>query len=274
MKIFLTDNGSLRPQAVFSLRELAKSVGHSLQLEVTPASLLHTERIPASDLQGQAAPILETQLRDQLAAGERNFCILPLFFGPSRAITEYLPAVQSRLTSRYGSFQLKVAPCLVSPDQPSTIEAVGKLLLDGIRQTLDSHDKSTSGILLVDHGTPEIRVHHVRESLGSYLSKQTEIQGIPFQTASMERREGDEYAFNEPLLENALRAPKFENRHIILSMLFLQPGRHAGPKGDVETICRQSLENYSDRSFAITPLVGEHPGLVEILVQRYQSTQA
>lgn len=270
MKIFLTDNGSLRPAAVFSLRKLARQLGEALGEEVSPASLLHTNRISAGELEGLPAPILETCLQEALEAGESQFCIIPLFFGPSRAITEYLPAVKSRLLGKYGAFDLQVAPCLVSPDKPETVAAVGRLVADGIRETLAEPKESSVGIILVDHGTPEPRVNAVREAIGNYLKTETEVVGPPFQTASMERREEPEYDFNEPLLEKALQSPLFENHLVVVSMLFLQAGRHAGPGGDVETICRESLVDHPDRSFVITPLVGEHPGLVAILKKRFQ----
>ena len=50
------------------------------------------------------------------------------------------------------------------------------------------------------------------------------------EASSMERREGTEYDFNEPLLENLLGSEGFE-KDVVLSMLFISPGRHAGPGG-------------------------------------------
>ena len=52
----------------------------------------------------------------------------------------------------------------------------------------------------------------------------------------MERRDGKQYEFNEPLLENILGSGNFI-KNVILAMLFISPGRHAGKDGDIDQIC-------------------------------------
>ena len=52
----------------------------------------------------------------------------------------------------------------------------------------------------------------------------------------MERREGDAYAFNDPLLESLGGISGFAGGRLILAMFFLLPGRHAGEGGDVAEI--------------------------------------
>jgi len=88
--------------------------------------------------------------------------------------------------------------------------------------------------------------------------------------AVMERREGPEYDFNGPLLETVLRQLAADDpaRPVVLSMLFLSPGRHAGPGGDIEQICASVRAEYPELDIAISPLVAEHPGLVDILAER------
>jgi hypothetical protein len=79
----------------------------------------------------------------------------------------------------------------------------------------------------------------------------------------MERREGPEYAFNEPLLATALqRAPG----DVIILMLFLLPGRHAGPDGDVATIAKEHAK--PGAQVHMSPLLATHPRLLELLVKR------
>ena len=57
----------------------------------------------------------------------------------------------------------------------------------------------------------------------------------------MERREGAEYDFNEPQLESAV-VGKGEAVPVVVALLFLQPGRHAGPGGDVKSIIAEALQ--------------------------------
>jgi len=86
----------------------------------------------------------------------------------------------------------------------------------------------------------------------------------------MERREGDEYRFNEPLLENLLDQRGFNTGEVILSMLFLSPGRHAGKDGDVAGICAEAEQRNPGLQTAISRLAGEHQGMVDILADRLE----
>ena len=82
---------------------------------------------------------------------------------------------------------------------------------------------------------------------------------------SMERREGEQYAFNEPLLESALS--QVTNRAIIL-MQFLLPGRHAGPGGDVAQICEKNIPE--GITWELSPLIGNNPNLPRLLARRFK----
>ncbi|MGY8686313.1 MAG: sirohydrochlorin chelatase, partial [Verrucomicrobiales bacterium] len=57
--ITLTDNGSLRPEATFSLRQLAKTLGERVGHPIHAVSLLHSNRIPAEKLDDVAAETFE-----------------------------------------------------------------------------------------------------------------------------------------------------------------------------------------------------------------------
>lgn len=63
-----------------------------------------------------------------------------------------------------------------------------------------------------------------------------------------------------PLLEHLLANPGFADRDVIVAQLFLSPGRHAGPGGDIEEICRSSPARCHR-----TALVGDHPKVTAIL---------
>ena len=85
----------------------------------------------------------------------------------------------------------------------------------------------------------------------------------------MERREGAKYDFNGDLLEHWLIKQAQQGvRCVVVSMLFLLPGRHAGTGGDIAEICTGVQAQYPDLKIAITPLVGESSGLVDLLQHR------
>ena len=89
---FLFDNGSLRAAATLSLRELAQQLASTLRIPVRAVSLLHSSGVDPRELDGQPAELLEPSLLNFARAGGRHAILLPLFFGPSAALTEYLPA--------------------------------------------------------------------------------------------------------------------------------------------------------------------------------------
>ena len=106
----------------------------------------------------------------------------------------------------------------------------------------------------------------------------------------MERRPAAAYDFNEPTLERLLdgmaarlcdagggdgatdaRPPA----HVIVAMMFMLPGKHAGAGGDVATII-STAEERSGRATgggaalcgAMTPPLAEHPLIEDVLVDR------
>ena len=83
----------------------------------------------------------------------------------------------------------------------------------------------------------------------------------------MERREGAEYDFNEPVLANLLAQPGWKDEPVVVGMLFIAPGRHAGDDGDVVQICRAARGSAST-GVKLTRLLGQHPLLLDILADR------
>ena len=84
---------------------------------------------------------------------------------------------------------------------------------------------------------------------------------------SMERRPGEEFAFNEPLLENLLAREGWRDEPVIVALLFIGPGKHAGPDGDVAQIVRRVRAEKMD-TVRFTRVMGAHPRLGEILAER------
>lgn len=257
----LVDNGSLEPAATLGLRALAAKLAARVRAPVEPVSLLHSSAVPAEKLGGTAAEILEPALERRLKAGQTSFLILPLFFGPSGALTDYLPARLAHLQGKYPGLTAKVAAPLFAPGD----DRLARILADQVRAVAGSSRR----VALVDHGSPARAVAEVRNELSCRLAGQL---GPDFTVApcSMERRDGAAYDFCEPLLAGLLRQPGWNAGEVTIAMQFLLPGRHAGPGGDVAEICREAEAAGGGKlRTAMTALVAEHPLLVEILADRW-----
>ena len=85
----------------------------------------------------------------------------------------------------------------------------------------------------------------------------------------MERREEEEYAFTEPLLENILGSEGFK-KDVILSMLFISPGRHAGPGGDIAEICEEAEEKNPGLKTYMSDLFATHEDIIPLLCTRLE----
>jgi sirohydrochlorin ferrochelatase len=261
--IFLVDNGSLRPQATFALRALAEKLSDLALIPVEPVSLLHSHKIDPEDLGGNPATIVKRRMRELIAQGQSDFVILPLFLGPSLAITDYLPKVVAELAQASPGLRVKIAPPLAGLD----VEAPDPRLAEALSRILQPllADKPAAKVALVDHGTPIRPVSRLRDLVAGQLAASL---GRPVQPCSMERREGPDYAFNDPLLENLGGLKGFAGGRLVLAMFFLLPGRHAGEGGDVATIADGLIDASHFDEVVVAPLLGGHPLLLEILRDR------
>lgn len=263
--IFLVDNGSLRPQATLNLRRVAASLSEQIGETVQAASLLHSNKIPADEVDGIPATTLGPAAERSAEQGATEIIVLPFFFGPSKALTGYLPERMATMQERFPHVKVRVAQPLVDELGDNDLR-LAHLLADNVREKLRPGAKPH--VALVDHGSPIPDVTAVRNRLAGQLSVLLANDVACVAAASMERREGDEYRFNEPLLENLLALPEFNAGPVILAMLFLSPGRHAGEGGDIAEICAAAEQQHPGLSVTTTKLVGEHPGIVDILATR------
>jgi sirohydrochlorin ferrochelatase len=256
--VMLIDNGSRRPDATLNLRRLASELSARTGLSIHPVSLQHADRVPASALGGQPAstftPFVEQCLRD----GHRRFVALPLFFGPSRALTSFIPQQLEPLQARHPDLQLLQADvlCPLPPGEPRLAD----ILADNVQRT----ERPATRVIVVDHGSPIPEVTAVRRWLTEALRERLP-SAVDVDEAVMERRAGRDYDFNGQLLEERLDGATGE---VVLAMLFLSPGRHAGAGGDIAEICTAAEAANPGLKVTPTALVGEHPGLVEILQRR------
>ncbi|UYV18590.1 cobalamin biosynthesis protein CbiX [Halomonas qaidamensis] len=263
--IFLVDNGSLRPQATHSLRRVAFALSQQLGETVQAASLLHSNKIPPEEVDGIPAITLGPAAERSAEQGATEIIVLPFFFGPSKALTGYLPERMAALQARFPQVSVRVAQPLVDERGNNDLR-LAKLLADNVRDKRQAG--TTPHVALVDHGSPIPDVTAVRNRLAGQLSVLLGDDVSCVAAASMERRDGDEYRFNEPLLEHLLDTPEFQIGSVILAMLFLSPGRHAGEGGDIAEICAAAAQRNPGLSVTTTALVGEHAGIVDILSTR------
>lgn len=260
----LVDNGSLEPAATVRLRELAAELAGKIGAPVAPVSLRHSSAIAPARLGGVPAEILEPALARRLAAGQTEFVIVPLFFGPSRALTEFLPARGAFLRRGHPALRLRLAPPLFAAGD----DRLARILADQVRVVGPT---AAGRVALVDHGSPAREVTAVRDALAVQLAGLLG-DGTIVAPCSMERRPGPEYDFNEPLLEKLLAQPGWRG-NVVVAMQFLLPGRHAGAEGDVAQICRRAETARPDLRTHLTPLVGAHPALSGILADRWRAAE-
>jgi len=271
---FLFDNGSLRSAATLALRGLARTLERSLPVPVEAVSLLHSSGVDAAALDGVPARLLEPALAEFFAREPRGRAVLlPLFFGPSAAPTDYVPARLEALRGRFPEARLVQADWLVRPERDPADELSG-ILRDRVRAVMTAEGLVRPRVVLVDHGTPQPAVNAVRNFLGERLRALlgAEVAGVA--VASMERRAGSEYDFNEPLLETCLRTVPHDRGDVVVALQFLSPGRHAGPDGDVAAICRGAeAARPGLRAFMTETMAGDER-LAAVLARRYEEAVA
>lgn len=271
MRTYLIDNGSLRPASYRRLTEWAENLSERVGDQVLPVSLLHSSKINPDEFGGRRAMVFERQLKADIAAGWREFRLLPFFFGPTAAFTEYIPSRIAALRERFGGFHCERGPFLAgAPEQPEALllAILKQLILDG----LSTPGFENAPVVLVDHGSPQKSVAWVRDRIAQSLWPLLSSVTPALIAASMERRPGPEYAFNEPLLESVLRRPETAKGPVVVAHLFLSPGRHAGANGDIAEICADAQKDCPDLRIHRTALVGDHPMLGELLEKQWKRT--
>lgn len=245
----LVDNGSLNPEATLGLRRLARELSSRLGRPVDPVSVLHSDKVDPSLLGGVPAVTFESYARRAKAEGAETLEVFPLFIGPSLAITEFLPERAAAV-----GIGLETHPVLAAAGRR---DALCSILEDNLRSA--GWTKGSGTVMLCDHGSPLPSVTAVREDLAARLRRRLGLAESDLVGCAMERREGPQYAFNEPMLADAIRDAR--GKAVVL-MLFLLPGRHAGSGGDVARICAGHAPD--GLAWTLSPLLGDHPSLVDL----------
>jgi len=273
--LFLVDNGSLRAEATLSLRRVADRLTSRLGRLVSPVSLLHSSKVPPDSIGGYPAETFIPAVRRRLHGGQRRFLALPFFFGPSRALTEYIPDKVAALRTQdpaWADLEVEVARPLVDLESQPDDDRIARALVDRIELTITRQGFRRPGVILVDHGSPIEPVTAVRNQVGKQLRRLLGERCHPFSVASMERREGPQYDFNEPLLETVLRRADYVGGEVIVAPLFLSAGRHAGEGGDIAQICLAAEKESPALTVARTETLADHPLIEDILTERAKAT--
>ena len=268
--IMLVDNGSKRAAATLSLRAIAADLSAASGLEVHPVSLQHSGGIDPEELGGVPALVLADFLRSQLAEGRREFVAVPLFFGMSRALTSFIPEQVASLTREFGEFTFRLADVL-SP-MPQGEPLLADILADNVTRGCAQLGAEANCVIVVDHGSPLPEVTAVRAKVTMTLRDRLP-DDVWLSQAVMERRQGADYDFNGQLLGDLLDTcvTPGGSAVVVLAMMFISPGRHAGPGGDVEAICAEATARNPDLQLKISPLISEHPMLIDILQARLEA---
>ncbi|KAL3662964.1 hypothetical protein V7S43_011908 [Phytophthora oleae] len=280
--VVLVNIGSLRAEPYLDLRQISFRLSRALGQPVVPCSFRFSNRVDPQELNGLEAKTFEKVLTEHLASCGDNaseVIVLPLFFGKSSTLTEFLPKTIDKVwaaASPASSLRVRVGGCLVDQENAKDTR-VAQILLERIHQVVDFEIVNEDvTVLVVDHGTPNRDVHESRELVAQELREllKTHKHVKLVDTACMERREGAEYDFNDPLLSVALDHYTIDKGIVVCAKMFLSNGRHAGEKGDIEEIVEDVSARHPGVDVRVTEALGTHELLSEILQDRYRTVLA
>jgi sirohydrochlorin ferrochelatase len=274
MKAVLIDNGSLEPAAHRNLRALAAAISTRIGIEVHAVSWKHSDRIPASNLAENLdstphpAWTLRTFVAEQFARGERDFVFVPFFISAQGAIGSALRADLDSLQQSLGAFEVTFTDGLAARG------AIPAIVASRIRATIAQRFLHRPTVIVVDHGGPSASSATLRNELAAQIRRELGSGIGALAAASLE---GEEYPHNRPLLADQLNAPGFNCGDVIIAPLFLAPGRHAGPEGDLAQIARAAQDRAgaapnSSLRCHVTGLVGTHPLVADALTEALRTT--
>ncbi len=247
MIVALIDNGSLEPAAHRNLRAVAAALAARGGRTVHAVSWKHSDRIPPEDLDGAPAWTLETFVRAMVGLGQREFVFVPFFISAQGAVGTALRRELDDLQYEVTPFGFTFAEGLAARD---TIPAIAAAR---IRDAIAQRALSAPPVVVVDHGGPSLASVSLRNQLAVRIRTLLGNEISALAAASMEGEHG-------PLLRDQLGSPGFAGRDVVVAPLFLSPGRHAGPGGDIAVIC-----DASPARCHVTELIGTHPGVVDTL---------
>jgi hypothetical protein len=289
---FLFNSGGSGPACVLNLRATARLLGGVLPVPVRAVSSAHWGAAAGAAAVGEAAggegravhrggvaggggrvaALLATVVREwweENPGGEA--VLLPLFFGPSGVLTGEVPARMEAARGAFPRARWRLARWLVGPGEGGA--GVARALAAEARRVMAAEGLARPRVVLVDHGSPRRAVTAVRDLLGAQLGRLLAGEVAGAGVASMGRRPGAGFAFNEPLLAARLRTPPFDAGEVVVLPQFFSPGRHAGPGGDIAAICAAARRERRGLRTWLAGTVGAAPEVVEGLARRFAEAQ-
>ena len=255
----MIDNGSLEPAAHASLRKAADSVGRMAGAFVEAVSWRHSGRIAAGAIQGGPAQTLEPWIRARVSEGEREFVFVPFFISPRGAVASALRRDLEALSDELGGFTFSFTGGLEAET------ALAEIVACRVRETAAARGLRRPAVVVVDHGGSSRASAAVRDRVADEARQRLAGSIGPLSAASMESPDGPESGFSRPLLCDVLASPGFSSGDVLVAPLFLSPGRHAGPGGDLARIARAAQARAPALHCHFTELVGSHPVAIECL---------
>lgn len=260
MTVALIDNGSLVPAATRNLRVVATELSVIIETTVHAVSWKHSDRIPLAALDGDLpGTTLAPFVRSQLALGERHFVFAPFFISAQGAIGSALRRDLEKLQQEHAETPFAFAFTTGLADAG----VIAQIVAARVRETIGGASLDPPPVLVVDHGGPSPASAALRDRLTGEVRALLGSAVVSVTAASME---GGAHAHNHPLLAEALVAlsappssPKPARTDVVVALLFLSPGRHAGPGGDIAQICGAAEDSSPSLCCHLTDLVGTHP---------------
>ena len=274
MTVALVDNGSLEPASHLNLRSLALELSRRAGTPVAAVSLKHSNRITAAKLGGIPAPVLAPWIRSRVEGGEREFLVVPFFISPQGAIGSALGEELDSLSRETWGFSVSYSTGLAEAG------VLAAIVVARVRETIaklntgpfDSPAASLRAglrpaVIVVDHGGPSRTSAELRDAVASEARSLLGDEAGPLAAASLESPDGPEFAHNQPLFAAQLDAAGFDRGDIVVAPLFLSPGRHAGPSGDLARIAAEAYLRNPGQRVHFTGLVGNHTLAVDALAR-------
>jgi sirohydrochlorin ferrochelatase len=251
MTVALIDNGSLEPAATRNLRVVAAALSSANDVTVHPVSWKHSDRIPLSALDGDpAGTTVGPFVRTHLAQGKRQFVFVPFFISAQGAIGSSLRGDLEKLSSPEAPAEITFTRSLADSG------VIPQIVAARVRETIQLAGLDRPPVIIVDHGGPSPLSAALRNQIADETCLLLGAEAGPLAAASME---GEAHPHNHPLLADQLRAPGFANGDVVIALLFLSPGRHAGAGGDIAQICGAAESAAPSLRCHLTDLVGTHP---------------
>lgn len=259
MTVALIDNGSLESAATRNLRVVATELSATLATTVHPVSWKHSDRMPLAALDGDLpGTTLAPFVRSQLARGERHFIFAPFFISAQGAIGSALRSDLEKLQHEHAETPFTFTFTTGLADAG----VIAQIVAARVRETIDVASLDHPPVLVVDHGGPSPASAALRDRLAGEVRALLGSEVVSVTAASME---GGAHAHNHPLLADALvgvsalgPAPTRAHTDVAVALLFLSPGRHAGPGGDIAQICGAAEASNPSLCCHLTDLVGTH----------------